>query len=113
MDKLRNEEQIRNNDDERCKKSSRTEFDAIHPRFRTEDPEQVKEFQITNDYYCEQCQLYFAPDVDGLKTHFKEDMVHHRPVGSCFYCQGPVYAYSFNTRTQIHHSCKDTNKKKL
>ena len=90
------------------RKLSRTENDAVHPRFtEPKDPILIREYQIANDYYCEQCRLFFAPTVLGLKTHFKEDMVQHRPVGNCFYCNGPVFAYSFNNRRKIHHSCNE------
>lgn len=86
-----------------------TEFDAIHPRFRDpKKPEVIEEFQRTNDYYCEQCKLYFAPDVLALKTHFKEDMVKHKQVGECFYCKGPVYAYKFNNKQHVYHNCEES-----
>ncbi|KAK5641637.1 hypothetical protein RI129_010184 [Pyrocoelia pectoralis] len=94
-----------------CNKANRTEFDAVHPRFSgPKDPQLIREFQVANDYYCEQCRLFFAPTVLALQTHFKEDMVQHQPLGNCFYCNGPVYAYSFNNRRRIHHSCGDRPK---
>ncbi|KAF5277147.1 hypothetical protein FQR65_LT03853 [Abscondita terminalis] len=77
MEKAQGED-IHKNEVER--QTSRTEYDATHPRFRAEDPQKIKEFQVANDYYCEQCRLFFAPDIEGLKTHFREDMVRHRPV---------------------------------
>uniref|UniRef100_A0A1Y1KXN6 Uncharacterized protein n=1 Tax=Photinus pyralis TaxID=7054 RepID=A0A1Y1KXN6_PHOPY len=91
-------------------RANRTEFDAVHRRFtEPKDPKLIREYQVANDYYCDQCRLFFAPDVVGLRTHFKEDMVRHRPVGNCFYCNGPVYAYYYNNNRRIHHNCRNRN----
>lgn len=87
-------------------KESKTEFDAVHPRFvKPENLERVRRFQMENDYFCEQCRLFFAPTVEALKLHFKGDIVQHRPYGSCFYCKGAVYQYKFNQESLLYHKC--------
>ncbi|ENN76536.1 hypothetical protein D910_08324 [Dendroctonus ponderosae] len=83
-----------------------TEFDAVHPRFQPEDEAVALRYQQEHYYFCQQCNLFFAPTVTGLKVHFKGDMVKHKTCGSCFYCQGPVYEYSINSERKVYHSCK-------
>lgn len=88
------------------KKESRSEFDAVHPRFvKPEDLEAVRRFQTENDFFCDQCQLFFAPTVEALKLHFKGDVVEHSAYGRCFYCKGPVYEYKVNQESQLYHKC--------
>ncbi|KAF2886202.1 hypothetical protein ILUMI_19970 [Ignelater luminosus] len=97
--------------EQECEIEVTTEFDAVHPRFREpKKPEAIEEFQRANDYYCEQCKLYFAPDVVALKTHFREDMVKHKQIAECFYCKGPVYGYKFNNEQKIYHNCEESDK---
>lgn len=92
-------------------KESRTEFDAAHPRFvKPEELEVVQKFQTEHDFYCEQCEMFFAPTVVALNLHFRSDIAEHRPYGRCFYCKGPVYEYKVNRETQLYHKCVVRNK---
>lgn len=87
-------------------KESHTEFDAAHPRFvKPEELEAVQLFQREHDFYCEQCEIFFAPTIEALKLHFKGDLVEHRPYGRCFYCKGAVYQYKVNQESQLYHKC--------
>lgn len=87
-------------------KESQTEFDAAHPRFvKPEELEAVQKFQTEHDFYCEQCQMFFAPDVEALKLHFKGDIVVHRAYGKCFYCRGSVFEYKVNQESHLYHKC--------
>lgn len=91
-------------------KESHTEFDAAHPRFvKPEELEVVRKFQTEHDFYCEQCDLFFAPTMLAVKLHFKGDMVEHRPYGKCFYCKGPVYQYKMNQESHLYHKCVRNN----
>lgn len=88
------------------KKEARTEFDAIHPRFKPEDEVVALKYQKENYFHCQQCNTFFAPTVTALNTHFKGDIVKHKPCSSCFYCRGEVYEYTINNQHRIYHTCR-------
>lgn len=95
---------------ENPRKVSKTEFDAVHPRFKNETKEEMSKYEKTNYYFCEQCKLYFAPTVLGLETHFTKEIITHNSFGVCFYCKGSVYQYLLNGTSLIFHNCKDSNR---
>lgn len=83
-----------------------SEHDACHPRFiDPEDPEVVFEYQTKHDYYCPACNMFFAPTYTGVKMHFRDDFIVHRPYGLCMYCKGPAYEYRLNNRIKLFHNC--------
>lgn len=92
------------------KKRSVTESDAVHPRFLNAEKSQnvQDDYEANNYFYCETCKLYFAPDDKGLRIHFKEDIIKHKPCGNCFYCGGPVYTYLLCNKIQKYHNCKSS-----
>lgn len=89
-------------------KESRTEFDAVHPRFAKPEEVEVRQYQTEHDYFCEQCDMFFAPTVRALKYHFKSGRISHTSCGSCFYCKGPVYEYGQNNVGRLYHICETT-----
>jgi hypothetical protein len=94
--------------EEFIRNEANTELDAIHPRFmEAQDAQVVREYEMRNYYYCEPCQLFFAPTFRALKAHFNGDMVEHRPYASCIYCQGSVFEYRLNNERKLHHNCSD------
>lgn len=97
-------------EEEFVRRETVTESDAVHPRFIKEDPEEIREYELHNYYFCQQCNIFFAPTVQGLKTHFKGDIVRHEAIGSCFYCKGKVYEYSLDNKLRVYHNCKDKDK---
>lgn len=102
------ENRQKENTEEFIAKESRTEFDAVHPRFVRPEETQVREFQREHDYFCEPCNLFLAPTIQALKYHFKKGRVTHQPRGSCFYCKGPVYEYKLNDDSLLYHICETT-----
>lgn len=92
------------------RKKSFTEFDAVHPRFRKEATEDISSYEKANYYYCKQCNLFFAPTVLGLETHFTKEIIKHNCFGSCFYCKGKVYEYYLNETSLVFHNCKNSSK---
>lgn len=100
---------------EKCNKSASedTELDAIHPRFlEAQDPEEIRQYEIYNHYFCEECDLFIAPTYKGLKIHFNGEMVQHKPYASCFYCRGVVFQYRFRRQRQVYHNCRDNRNSK-
>lgn len=91
-------------------KKSFTEFDAVHPRFRKETSEEISTYEKANYYYCKQCNLYFAPTVLGLETHFTKEIIKHDSFGSCFYCKGKVFEYYLNEISLVFHNCNNSKK---
>lgn len=87
-----------------------TESDAVHPRFIRQSSEEIREYELHNYYFCKQCNLFFAPSVNGLNMHFKADRVKHEAIGSCFYCKGRVYEYTLNNEPRVYHNCRDIDK---
>lgn len=92
------------------KKKLCSEVDAVHPRFTKEDPEEISVYEKANYYFCKQCNLYFAPTVLGLKTHFTKEIIEHNSIGSCFYCKGKVYEYYLNKTSLVFHKCHNSVK---
>lgn len=93
-----------------CEKigKSVTESDAVHPRFTgTADEQQIHEFQIEHDFYCRNCDIFFAPTILGLRQHFKPGRINHKSTKKCIYCKGCVYEYYLNERLKFYHDCAE------
>lgn len=95
-------------------KKSRTEADAVHPRFlmKPEDEEEMKKYESEHHYFCSTCKIYIAPTNLSLKMHFKEEIKDHPPYGMCYYCKGDTFEYKFNGNIRYYHNCADYLAKK-
>ncbi|CAG9856453.1 unnamed protein product [Phyllotreta striolata] len=104
---MSNEQKDQKPEVEQTATPSISEFDAVHPRFVKENPEDVVKYEQEHYYYCEQCRMYFAPTFEALRVHFDKEIITHEPIGSCFYCKGNVFGYKKSGQLRAYHNCPE------
>lgn len=91
--------------------TTRTENDAVHPRFtKPLTSEELETCIRTKYYYCDTCKIAIAATAEGLRNHFKTPIQDHVPCATCFYCNGPVYHYFHLDQYKVYHDCDVDNK---